>query len=52
MISYIPLLFIVVGALVYSLSSGKAAELGRLLYGAAVLVELFRLASVSVKVLG
>ncbi len=52
MIAIVPVLAMIIGALVYALSSnGKVAELGRLTFGAGVLVFVYSLASHAVSVL-
>ena len=51
MTAYLPLLAALVGLALYGLGSGKLAEVGRLLFGAGVLVWLASLAHASVALL-
>lgn len=52
MIAYLPLLFAVIGALVYALaSSGKVAELGRIAFFAGFLVTMWTLAGHTVRLM-
>lgn len=52
MIAFVPVLAIILGALVYALSTNaKVAELGRLTFGAGVLVLVYTLAGHTVSVL-
>lgn len=50
MIAIVPVLAIILGALVYGLATnGKVQELGRLTFGAGMLVWIFQLASRTVE---
>lgn len=49
MIIIIPLLFALIGLLVYAFSTnGKLAEIGRITYAAGILVTLFRLGEAAI----
>lgn len=51
LITLVPLLVAIAGALLYALTEGKLSELGRLLFFAGALVVVMALAGRSVKIL-
>lgn len=45
LIAYVPIIFIIIGLLIYALADGKKAEVGRIIFAAAFLVTMLNLAS-------
>lgn len=51
MIVLIPILAAIAGALIYAFASGKVSEIGRITFGAGILVALLALAGSSIRLI-